>query len=145
MGLVHFMLGMLHARAVGAPADRTYVRVCFRTVAALGAGAEDWLQLMPAQGATMSSQAADRIAWAQDVLDVLVQVGRDKIVSRTQCEQIYCVQARIAALSGRGDEAYKLAIFCRENEGCEIRLRTFVPALVAYCMSSAPFLMVAAN
>ena len=67
-------------------------------------------------------------------------LGIVECLKPSQHEQVFCMHARICALQGQPAQALEQAQLCAEQAPGPLRLRTYLPALVAYAHAGAPAL-----
>ena len=77
---------------------------------------------------------ADR---ADAVLQYLAEHEHEYATSARTVEQPYCMRARVAALNGKPAAALKEAERCQQASASAVRLRTYMPALIAFSIDGA--------
>jgi hypothetical protein len=110
------------------------------------AGAEEWQSHLQTRDVTAADAAGsakcqgetvaeagrgERVEWAKAVLDYMSNHTSIQIAD----ERVFCMRARLAALQEQPRVALEQAQLCAQTAGAVTRLRTFVPALAAFCHS----------
>jgi hypothetical protein len=97
------------------------------------AGLEDWHVPLNPTGTAEKHSAPFVLERAEETVEALSQFP-----AMEHDEQFYCMRARLAALKHQPDDALKEACACEADMKAVVRLRTYLPALVAYSHQGMP-------